>query len=31
MNTKNSNDILTNYEQILRTIERVQKTTAQAL
>jgi hypothetical protein len=31
MNTKNANDILSNYDKIMRTIEKVQKTTAQAL
>ena len=28
MNTKNANDILSNYDKIMRTIEKVQKTTA---
>jgi len=28
MNSKNANDILSNYDKIMRTIEKVQKTTA---
>lgn len=31
MNTENASDILTSYDKIMKTIERVQKTTAQAL
>ena len=31
MNTKNANEILGSYDKIMRTIERVQKTTASAL
>ena len=31
MNTKNANDILDMYDKIMRTIEKVQKTTAHAL
>jgi hypothetical protein len=31
MNTKNSNEILNTYDKIMKTIERVQRTTASAL